>query len=176
MRARAEAAARRAIALDDSLADAHAELGYLLAKVSYDEARGVAELQKAVSLDSAEASTYDLLAPTNELLGRTDDAIAAARAGVSRNPLSPSANAELGHALYFGGHYDEALRPLAPLASLRPPLRRVPVYMGEVYLATGRWTEAIAVLRPVANQGPFVPGLYGTRSFVQARAQARCEC
>ncbi|MGH7626792.1 MAG: BTAD domain-containing putative transcriptional regulator [Gemmatimonadaceae bacterium] len=160
MRARAEAAARRAIALDDSLADAHAELGYLLAKVSYDEAGAVAELEKAVSLDSAATSTYELLAPADELIGRADDAIAAARAGVSRNPLSPSANAELGHALYFGGHYDEALARLAPLASLRPPLRRVPVYMGEVYLATGRWTEAIAVLRPVANQSPLVPGLY----------------
>jgi DNA-binding SARP family transcriptional activator len=160
MRARAEAAARRAIALDDSLADSHAELGYVLAKVSYDEAGAVAELEKAVSLDSAETSTYELLAPANELLGRADDAIAAARAGVSRNPLSPSANAELGHALYFGGHYDEALARLVPLASLRPPLRRVPVYTGEIYLATGRWTQAIAVLRPVAKQSPFVPGLY----------------
>ena len=170
MRARAEAAARRAIALDDSLADAHAELGYLLAKVSYDQARGVAELQKAVSLDSAETSTYDLLAPSNELLGRTADAIAAARAGVSRNPLSPSANAELGHALYFGGQYDEALRLLAPLASLRPPLRRVPVYMGEVYLATGRSAEAIAVLRPVASREAFAPGLYG---YALVRAGSR---
>jgi tetratricopeptide (TPR) repeat protein len=34
------------------------------------------------------------------------------------------------------------------------------VYMGEVYLATKRWAEAIAVLRPVANQSPFAPGLY----------------
>lgn len=170
MRERAEAAARRAIALDDSLADAHAELGYVLAKVSYDEAGAVAELEKAVSLDSAEPSTYELLAPANELLGRADDAIAAARAGVSRNPLSPSANAELGHALYFGGHYEEALARLVPLASLRPPLRRVPVYMGEVYLATGRWTEAIAVLRPVANEEPFVPGLY---AYALVRAGSR---
>jgi DNA-binding SARP family transcriptional activator len=160
MRAHAEAAAQRAIALDDSLADAHAERGYLLAKVSYDEAAAVIELQKAVSLDSAATPTYELLAPANELLGRPEDAIAAARAGVSRNPLSPSANAELGHALYFGGQYDEALAQLVPLAALRPPLRRVPVYMGEVYLTTGRWAQAIAVLRPVANQSPFAPGLY----------------
>jgi tetratricopeptide (TPR) repeat protein len=128
--------------------------------VSYDEAGAVAELQKAIDLDSAATSTYELLAPANELLGRPEDATAAARAGVSRNPLSPSANAELGHALYFGRHYDEALASLAPLALLRPPLRRVPVYMGEVYLATKRWAEAIAVLRPVANQSPFAPGLY----------------
>jgi tetratricopeptide (TPR) repeat protein len=160
MRASAETAARRAIALDDSLADAHAEYGYLLAKVSYDEGDAVAELEKAVSLDSAEVSTYELLAPTNELLGRPAEAIAAARAGVSRNPLSPSANAELGHALYFEGKYDEALARLVPLASLQPRLRRVPVYMGEVYLATGRWSDAISVLRPVANKSPFVPGLY----------------
>ena len=172
MRARAEAAARRAIALDDSLADAHAELGYLLAKVSYDEPGAVAELEKAVSLDSAATSTYELLAPSDEFLGRPADAIAAARAGVARDPLSPSANAELGHALYFGGHYDEALARLAPLASLRPPLRRVPAYMAEVYLATGRWTEAIAVLRPVENKWRLMPGLY---AYALVRSGARAD-
>jgi DNA-binding SARP family transcriptional activator len=159
-RARAEIAARKAIALDDSLADAHAELGYLLARVSYDEAGAVAELHKAVRLDSNAASTYEVLVGANEFLGRPRDAIAAARTRVSSSPLSPSANAELGHALYFGGRYDEALARLVPLASLRPPLRRVPVYAAEVYLAMGRWTDALAVLRPVANQSPFVPGLY----------------
>ena len=172
MRAHAEVAARRAIVLDDSLADAHAELGYLLARVSYDEVGAVAELEKAITLDSASASTYEMLAGANELLGRPADAIAAARAGVSRNPLSPSANAELGQALYFGEHYNEALARLVPLASLRPPLRRVPVYMGAIYLTTGRWTDAIAVLRPVANQSAFVPGLYG---YALVRAGSRAD-
>lgn len=172
MSARAEEAARRAIALDDSLPDAHAELGYVLSKVSFEEDRAVVELEKAVSLDSAVTSTYELLAPTDEFLSRPTEAIAAARAGVARDPLSPSANAELGHALYFAGRYDEALARLAPLASLRPPLRRVPVYMGEIYLATGRWSDAIAVLRPVANQSPFVPGLY---AYALVRAGARAE-
>jgi DNA-binding SARP family transcriptional activator len=172
MRARAEATARRAIALDDSLADAHAEFGYLLAKVIYNEPEAVAELEKAVSLDSSATSTYELLAPTIGFLGRADDAIVAARAGVARDPLSASANAELGQALYFGGHYDEALARLAPLASLRPPLRRVPVYLGEVYLATGRWKEALAVLRPLANTTAFVPGLY---AFALVRAGFRSD-
>jgi DNA-binding SARP family transcriptional activator len=171
MRVHAEAAARRAIALDDSLADAHAELGYLLARVSYDERGAVAELEKAVALDSNAAASYEMLAGANELLGRPADAIAAARAGVSRNPLSPSANAELGQALYFGGHTDEGLARLVPLASLRPPLRRVPVYMGEIYLTKGRWTEAIDVLRPVANKSAFVPGLY-TYALVRAGSRA----
>jgi DNA-binding SARP family transcriptional activator len=172
MSARAEVAARRAIALDDSFADAHAVLGYVLSKVNFDEARAVAELEKAVSLDSAATSTYELLAPTDEFLGRTADAIATARAGVARDPLSPSANAELGHALYFGERYDEALARLAPLASLQPPLRRVPIYMGEIYLVTGRWPNAIAVLRPVANRSPLVPGLY---AYALVRAGARAD-
>lgn len=85
---------------------------------------------------------------------------------------TPSANAELGHALYFGGRYDEALARLEPLASLRPPLRRLPVYMGEIYLATGRWSDAVAVLRPVANQSPLVPGLY---AYALVRAGARAD-
>ena len=170
MSVRAEAAARRAIALDDSLADAHAVLGYVLSKVDFDEAGGVAELEKAVSLDPGAASTYEMLAPTDEYLGRPAAAVAAARAGVARDPLSPGANAELGHALYFDGRYDEALARLAPLASLQPPLRRVPIYMGEIYLATGRWSDAIAVLRPTVSRSPLVPGLY---AYALVRSGAR---
>jgi len=173
MSARAEVAARRAVALDDSLADAHAVLGYVLSKVNFDEAGAVAELEKAVSLDSGATSTYEMLAPTDEFLGRPAAAVAAARAGVARDPLSPSANAELGHALYFDGRYDEALARLAPLASLQPPLRRVPIYMGEIYLATGRWSDAIAVLRPTADRTPLVPGLYAYALIhTGARAEA----
>jgi len=112
-----------------------------------------------------------MLAGANLLLGRPTEAIAAAKAGVSRTPLSPSANAELGQALYFGGHTDEALARLVPLASLHPPLRRVPVYMGEIYLTMGRWTDAIAVLRPVTNKSAFVPGLY-TYALVRAGMRA----
>lgn len=172
MSARAEVAARRAIALDDSLADAHAVLGYVLSKVNFDQAGAVAELEKAVSLDSAATSTYEMLAPADEFLGRPAAAIAAARAGVARDPLSPSANAELGHALYFGGRYDEALARLAPLMSLRPPLRRVPIYMGEIYLVTGRWPDAIAVLRPSERRDPLVPGLY---AYALIRSGARAD-
>ena len=172
MSARAEVAARRAIALDDSLADAHAVLGYVLSKVDFDEAGGVAELEKAVSLDSGAASTYEMLAPTDEYLGRPAAAVVAARAGVARDPLSPGANAELGHARYFDGRYEEALARLAPLASLQPPLRRVPIYMGEIYLATGRWSDAIAVLRPTVTRSPLVPGLY---AYALVRSGARAD-
>jgi DNA-binding SARP family transcriptional activator len=59
MRTHAEAAARRAIALDDSLADAHAEFGYLLAKVSHNEPEAVAELELADSRDSTATSSYE---------------------------------------------------------------------------------------------------------------------
>jgi hypothetical protein len=42
--------------------------------------------------------------------------------------------------------------------------------MGEVYLVTGRWDKALAVLRPVANTTAFVPGLY---AYALVRAGSR---
>jgi len=45
------------------------------------------------------------------------------------------------------------------------------VYLGEVYLATGRWTDAISVLRPVADE-PFAPGLY---AYALVRTGARAD-
>ena len=171
MYARGVAAARRAIALDDSLADAHAELGYLFG-MSYHVPASIAELERAVALDSSASETYEYLAKAYEWAGRPDDAVSAARRGVDADPLSAGANAELGNALCFARQYDSALAQLTRVAAVRPPLRRTATYIAEVYAATGRWSEAIAVLRPVAAHQPHAFGLLG---YALARSGARDE-
>ncbi|HEX8941736.1 MAG TPA: BTAD domain-containing putative transcriptional regulator, partial [Gemmatimonadaceae bacterium] len=171
MYARAEAAARRAIALDDSLADAHAELGYTL-MVGFNPAAGSAELERAVALDPSASATGEALAKAYEWLGRPADAVAAAQRAVRANPLSAGANAELGDALYFAGRYDEALNQFSKVAGIQPPLRRAPEYVAEVYLATSRWSDAIALLRPREAHEPLMRGLLG---YALARSGAHAE-
>lgn len=171
MLARAEAAARRAIALDDSLADAHTALGYTLS-VDYDATASLAELERATALDPSSAEAQEMLAKAYELVGRPADALAAAQNAVSSDPLSATANAELGDALYFARRYDEALTQLTKLTALEPPLQRVPEYLAEVYGATGRWSDAITVLRPIGPRARQWRGLLG---YALARSGQRAE-
>lgn len=165
---RAEVAARHAIALDDSLADGHAELGYVLL-LKHKPVAAAAELERALALDPKATFARELLAKAYEWVGRASDAIAVTRLA---DPLSASARAELGNALYFAGRYDEALAELQTLAAVQPPLRRVPEYMAEVYEATGKWSEAVAVLRPVQGRTALSQGILG---YALVRSGARAD-
>ncbi len=171
MFARAEAAARRAVALDDSLADAHTALGYVLA-VGYQEAASLAELERATALDPKSSEAQEMLAGAYEWVGRPADAVAAAERAVDADPLSVTAISGLGHALYFAHRYDEALGQLRKLTDVQPRLRRLPLYLGALYDAMGRFPDAIALLRPLAPREPQYRGLLG---YAMARSGQRAE-
>ncbi len=171
MFARAESAARRAVALDDSLADAHTALGYVLS-VGYEEAASLAELERATALDPTSSEAQGMLADAYEWVSRPADAVAAAQRAVNTDPLSVTAIAGLGHALYFAHRYDEALAQFRKLMDVQPPLRRLPLFLGTLYDAMGRFPDAIALLRPLAPRDPQYRGLLG---YAIARSGQRAE-
>lgn len=171
MYTRAAVAAQTAVALDDSLAEAHTQLG-LVKMVGSDVPGAIAELDRAIALDPDVDEAREDLAKVYELAERPADALAETQRAVLIHPLSASANAELARALYLTGRYDEALAQLERVAAIRPPLRRTAEYTGEVYASTGRWKEAIAVLRPAAPQLPRARGLLG---YALARSGGRAE-
>src|SRR5713101_7330502 len=77
--------AQKSIALDDSLAVAHALLGRLLVeKRRYDEA--VAEGERAIAFAPSLASSYNYLAITLNFAGRPAEAIAYAQKAMRLNP------------------------------------------------------------------------------------------
>ena len=149
---RAYAAARRAVVLDDSLADAHVQLGYIL-MVGYNPVVAEAELKRALALDPRSTEAREILVKAYEWTGRPDEAVVEARRAVSLDPLSPALNAELGYALYFARQTAAAVTQLAKVASIQPPLRRVADYRAMALASNGQVHEALAVLRP-AKQIP----------------------
>jgi DNA-binding SARP family transcriptional activator len=171
MYARAAVAARTAVALDDSLAEAHKQLGYVK-MVGYDVPGAIAALERAIALDPHAGEPHEDLAKAYEYAERPADALAETQRAVRANPLSASANAEFAYALYFARRYDEALAEFARVAALQPPLRRTPRYIAETYAVTGRWKDAIAALRPVVPRQPRTRSLLG---YVLARSGARTE-
>ena len=139
----AERAALRAIALDDSLAEAHASLA-LVRKNTLDLASADAELRRAIALDPMNARLHEYMAQRYIVIKRPDLALAEARHAVALDPLSPSASAEVAHALQAGNRCDEALAQLAPLRALRPPLLRASAITVRCYARKQMWPEAIA--------------------------------
>ena len=169
---RAEAAARKAIALDDSLGEAHATLG--LVRVNHHDLTGAeSELRRAIALEPGAARNYEYLVRLYAWWGRSADALTAARRALELEPLSPSATAEMARALIANGQYDQALAQLAKVAGLDPPLQRVAPLVAQCYAGKQMWKEAVAAVRPQGERGARqTVGLFG---YLLVRAGQREE-
>jgi TolB-like protein/DNA-binding SARP family transcriptional activator len=143
----AEEAALKAVALDDSLADAHATVGLLL-MLRYDFAAAEKELERSRELDPGLYRTYRTLITLSYWNERPADALAEANRMVDIDPLSPSAHVELARAQCANGQYAEGLARLKGLEALRPRLLRVPSYAAICHSMKGDWPAAVAALRP----------------------------
>lgn len=174
--AAAEAAAMKAIALDDSLAEAHGVLGIIRMR-RYDLAGAETHYRRAIILEPGTALYHEWLGKVYLWSGRAAEALVEAQRAFQLSPLSPSANAELARALLANGRCDEALVRLEKIAGLEPPLARVPGIAAQCYAQKGMLPEAIAAIQPqaetVADGGPGVTlGVFG---YLLARAGRREE-
>jgi tetratricopeptide (TPR) repeat protein len=148
----AREAARKAVALDDSLAEAHIALGRVQMS-ALDFASAETEIRRAIALDPTDFRSRASLSSLYIWAGRPAEALVEARGSLDNDPLSPYAHAEVAHALFANRRYDEALAELDRIAALRPPLRKVAVTAGQCYAKKQMWREAIAALRPQAETG-----------------------
>jgi serine/threonine-protein kinase len=142
----AERAALKAVALDDSLADAHAALGWVRLS-RWDWPAAEAEFTRAIALDPRAPRAYEGLARVYLLTGRRAEQMAAAHNGLDIDPFSVSAIREWALALSMSGRCDEALERLRPLKALNPPAGVAGVIRGQCYAAKGMWPEAVDEFR-----------------------------
>jgi TolB-like protein len=145
----AQQAINRAIALDDSLSEAHA-IQAMISRFRFDMVTAESELKKAIALDPANARSHEFLVLIYVLTDRPADALIEGRKAVQLDPLSPTATAQLAYALSANNRCDEALAELAKLKSLRPPLLRAASIAAGCYAEKKMWPEAIAELERVS--------------------------
>ena len=146
MHAISKVAALKALSLDDSLAEAHATVGMMLAR-EYDIAAAEKALRRAVSFDPASSRTREWVARLHHWMQRRNDALAEANRAVENDPLSPSAHAEVAYALCAGGHYAQGLARLQQISAITPPLGRTPLYTGLCHAMNQDWPRTIVALR-----------------------------
>jgi adenylate cyclase len=101
--------AQKALAIDDSIADAHGLLGHFYAlEREYDKA--IAEGERAVALDPGGARVHVLYAMSLVYVGRPEEAIAIYQKAIRLNPFAGTIIfMSFGHALRLAGRMDEAV-------------------------------------------------------------------
>ena len=168
----AERSALKALALDDSVAEAHASLG-LVRLNGYELAAAETHLKRAVELDPTRAQFHEWLTRVYGHAGRPADALGEARRALELDPLSPSAHAAVARALVANDRCDEALVQLEKVAAVQPPLLQAKVIVSHCYIRRGMWPEAIATLRAQLDRGGST--LLAILGYALARAGHRGE-
>jgi TolB-like protein/DNA-binding SARP family transcriptional activator/tetratricopeptide (TPR) repeat protein len=138
----ARQAAEKAVSLDDSLAEAHASVG-LVAMQLYDFATAERELTQAMMLEPQNSRINEWMGFVRLWQQQPALALAEAKRAVENDPLSPSAHAEVAHALCALGRYSEGLDKLKQLRSVEPPLLRVVGYTLNCHAMRGDWQAAL---------------------------------
>ncbi|PYK45547.1 MAG: hypothetical protein DME53_05025 [Verrucomicrobia bacterium] len=103
----AEAAAKKALELDDSLAEAHASLG-LIATEELEVNRGVNELERAIQLNPNYATAHHWLGLALATLRQSDRSIGELKRALELDPLSMIINADLSIIYLYARRYDAA--------------------------------------------------------------------
>jgi len=100
---------KKAIALDDTLAEPHALLGYLYSMTKrYD--MGIAEAEKGVALNPNSADAHMRLGKTLSFAGRWEESIPEYKKALRLNPVPPNIYLySLGLSYAITGQYDEAI-------------------------------------------------------------------
>jgi adenylate cyclase len=138
----ARAALKKALSLDDSLAEAHASSG-LLATLELDLQRAIDELQRAIKLKPNYATAHHWLSLGFTTLGQFDPAILEAKRAVELDPLSLIINADYGW-VYFNGHrYDEAEAQVRKTLEIDPNFFLAHYYLGAVLQFKGHVAQAV---------------------------------
>ena len=106
---KSNAAARKALELDPTLAHPHAVLGANEMEFDWDFAGGEAEFKKAFALDPNDATAHQWYAERISELGRHQEALAEINEARALDPLSPVITRVMGGILVDAGQYDQAI-------------------------------------------------------------------
>jgi eukaryotic-like serine/threonine-protein kinase len=151
---RARAAAEKALALDESLAEAHTSLGII--KVAYDWDWGEAEREfdRAIALGPGNSNAHFWRGKLLVMQGRFDNGLEEIRRAFDLDPLNPWVSASLGWHLYFARRYDEALAHLQKAIAVDPGFYNYYVFLGLTLEQKGDHAGAIADLEKAVALAP----------------------
>jgi TolB-like protein/Flp pilus assembly protein TadD len=139
---RARAAAKKALELDDALAEAHASLG-LLATLEFDLSRSISELERAIQLNPNYATAHHWLALSLMSLGQFDRAIAEGKRAIELDPLSLIINADFSSIYFNARRYDEAETQARKTLEMDSHFFLAHYYLGGALQFKGHVKEAI---------------------------------
>jgi TolB-like protein/Flp pilus assembly protein TadD len=167
-----EAEARKALAIDDSLAQAHWTLA-LAAGTRGDRQEHERQRARVLELDPNFAPAYFDQANSLVLQGKINEGVDTFAEARRLDPLSPIPASSFGIHLYLVRHYDEALKTLTMVTEQFPDYANAHAYLAQVYSVMGRHAEALTAIDQEKQEDN--PNFRTWRGIVLARAGRAAE-
>jgi len=170
----AKSAAERALAIDQTLSEAHSVLGWILGAVDYEWKPAERHFQAAMAADPVPPLVrvrYALYFLTP--LRRFEEALAQYQRALETDPLSMMVHFGLAFALYCKRQYDDAIEHATTAVSLYPDYWLVHFAMGLALSQKGRLHESIASLETTLRLSPSFTLAAGFLAACYARAGNR---
>jgi serine/threonine protein kinase/tetratricopeptide (TPR) repeat protein len=166
---RAKAMARKAIALDETLAEAHTSLGWVTFIYDWDWLTAGREFSRAIELNPRYATARQWCAWLLAAMGRFDEALAEGRAAIDLDPASVSIRRSLGWLYYYARQYEPALDCLRRALAMNPTAEETHRLLGLVYMQQGLYDEAAASFKEAMASSAYDVMAFAGLGYVAAR-------
>lgn len=138
----AKAASEKALALDDSLGEAHAILGHIHFAWDWDWVAAEREYKRALELGPPSSLTMVHFAVYLSAMGRHSEAIQEMKEAHTLDPISLMSNDLSGFVYYLAHDFDRAIDEYQKTLALYPDAENVHNYLGRSYEQKGMYTQA----------------------------------
>jgi serine/threonine-protein kinase len=144
---RARAEARRALALDESLAEAHTSLAWVTFIYDWDWPLAARHFQRALQLNPRYSVARQWHSWFQIAMGRQALALDEGRQAIALDPASVSIRRSMGWLLYYARQPEQALEQLRRALAMDPTAEENHRLLGLSYIQVGQWDEAAGAFR-----------------------------
>ncbi len=140
----------KAVRIDDTVAEAHASLGLIMAQYDFDWTGAEREFKRALELNPNYANAHQWYGSSYlSALGRHTEAITETQRAQELDPLSVMVNTARERCFYYARRYDEAIEQYRKTLEIDPNFWIAHLFLAKVYGQKGMYEESIAELRQI---------------------------
>jgi Tfp pilus assembly protein PilF len=148
---RGRVAVMKALAIDDTLAEAHATLAFIKFRHDWDFAGADTEFKRSLQLDPNYSEAHQWYALYLLAVGRPNEGDAEIKRAQELDPLSVSLNSNLALYLFFRHQFDQSVSQARKTLEMEPSFTLARVTLGLNYEQQGLTKDAITEFRKVGD-------------------------